>query len=105
MLLHNRGPSISDRLRPMLASDLEASARPISCVIVELPSRDEPKAANDARDARRRTGELGLFGGVRETEVPGWNLADLNVGDRLLQIDDARVGPLFAQFAGALDAG
>ena len=68
----------------------------MTCVIVELPIRkpggqlqswDEPKALNGAR---RRTGALRLFGGVRGTEVPGWSLVDLNVGDRLLQADNAR---------------
>ena len=71
----------------------------MTCVIVELPIRkpggqlqswDEPKALNDARDARRRTGAPRLFGGVRGTEVPGWSLVDLNIGDRLLQADNAR---------------
>lgn len=39
-LLHCHGVPLGDRLRPMLASDLEASRQPLACVIVELPIRE-----------------------------------------------------------------
>lgn len=39
-LLHCHGVPIGDRLRPMLAKDLDASPQPMACVIVELPIRE-----------------------------------------------------------------
>jgi threonine aldolase len=39
-LLHCHGVLLGDRLRPLLAKDLDASSQPLACVIVELPIRD-----------------------------------------------------------------
>jgi threonine aldolase len=39
-LLHCHGVPIGDRLRPMLASDLDANAQPMACLLVELPIRE-----------------------------------------------------------------
>ena len=39
-LMHCHGVPLGDRLRPMLAKDLEASAQPLACVLVELPIRE-----------------------------------------------------------------
>jgi threonine aldolase len=63
------------------------------------------EAVNDARDAIAVSERCWLFGGVRAAEVPGWSLVELTIGDRLLQADNARVVPLFAQLAEALRAG
>ena len=113
-LLHSHGVSIGERLRPMLASDLEASAQSMACVIVELPireavgqlpSRDKLEAVNDVREVVAAQARCWLFGDVRAAKVPGWSLVDLDVCDRLLQADNARVVPLFARFAEALGAG
>ena len=60
-LMHVHGVPLGDRLRPMLASDLAASAQPLACVLVELPIReaggqlptwDELQALQDAARAR-----------------------------------------------------
>lgn len=61
-------------------------------------------AVNDARDAIAASQRCWLFGGVRAAEVPGWSLVELNVGDRLLKADNARIIPLFAQLALALQS-
>jgi hypothetical protein len=34
---------------------------------------------------------------VRPTDVPSWSLVEIYVGDRMLAVDDARIGALFAQ--------
>jgi len=39
-LMGRHGVVVGDRLRPMLAQDLEASAQPMACVLVELPIRE-----------------------------------------------------------------
>ena len=39
-LLHCHAVLVGDRLRPMLAQDLNASPQPMACVIVELPMRE-----------------------------------------------------------------
>lgn len=39
-LLHLHGVPVGDRLRPMLATDLDAAAQPLACAIVELPIRE-----------------------------------------------------------------
>jgi len=57
---------------------------------------------DDARDAIAAQSRCWLFGGVRAAEVPGWSVAEITVGDRLLHAENARVVPLFAQLAGAL---
>lgn len=60
------------------------------------------EAVNDARDAIAAQARCWLFGGVRPAEVPGWSSVEITVGDRLLHADNARVVPLFAQLAQAL---
>ncbi|MEP7102146.1 MAG: beta-eliminating lyase-related protein [Burkholderiales bacterium] len=62
------------------------------------------ETVNDARDAIAAQSHCWLFGGVRPAEVPGWSLVEIYIGDRLLQADNARVVPLFAQFADTLRA-
>ena len=39
-LLHCQAVPLGDRLRPMVAADLEAAAQPLACAIVELPLRE-----------------------------------------------------------------
>ena len=39
-LMHCHGVPLGDRLRPMLAKDLDASAQALACVLVELPIRE-----------------------------------------------------------------
>ena len=39
-LMHLHAVPIGDRLRPMIAADLEAIAQPLACAIVELPIRE-----------------------------------------------------------------
>jgi threonine aldolase len=46
-----------------------------------------------------------LFDGVRAAAVPGWCVSELTVGDRLLQLDDAQLQPIFADFCKGLRAG
>jgi len=39
-LMHCQAVPLGDRLRPLLAIDLQASAQPLACVVVELPIRE-----------------------------------------------------------------
>jgi len=39
-LLHCHGVPVGDRLRPLLASDLDACRQPLACLLVELPIRE-----------------------------------------------------------------
>lgn len=57
---------------------------------------------NDARDAVAAQARCWLFGGARPADVPGWSVVEVTVGDRLLHAENARVIPLFARLAEAL---
>ncbi len=54
-------------------------------------------ALNDARDAFAEAEKCWLFGAARATEVPGWCVFELTVGDQLLKLDNATVLPWFQQ--------
>ena len=60
------------------------------------------EAVLQARDTLAEREGCWLFGHVRDTEVPGWSATEFYVGDRLLQVDDATVLPLFERFAALL---
>ena len=62
------------------------------------------EAVMQARDALAEEAGAWLFDKVRPTDVPGWSLVEIYVGDRLLAIDDAQVDALFARL-GELLAG
>ena len=51
-------------------------------------------AVMDARDAIAEADGCWLFNGFSPTEVPGWSVTELYVGDRLLDIDDEQLKPL-----------
>lgn len=53
------------------------------------------EAVAEARDRLAEDSGWWLFDGVRATEVPGWSVTEITVGDRLLAIDDT---PLMAAF-------
>ncbi len=53
------------------------------------------EALNAARDALAQEERCWLFGMARPTEVPGWSVVELTVGDQLLAIDDETVKGLF----------
>ena len=55
-----------------------------------------------ARDELAAATGCWLVDGVRPSEVPGWSVSELYVGDHLLQADNARVLPRFAQLCGAM---
>ena len=55
-----------------------------------------------ARDELAATQRCWLVDGVQPSEVPGWSVSELYVGDRLLQADNAHVLPLFAQLCEAM---
>ena len=55
-----------------------------------------------ARDELAATKRCWLVDGVQPSEVPGWSVSELYVGDQLLQADNARVLPLFAQLCEAM---
>ncbi|HSV48550.1 MAG TPA: beta-eliminating lyase-related protein, partial [Ramlibacter sp.] len=67
------------------------------------------EAVMNARDELAAQAGCWLVDGVRPTEVPGWSVTELTVGDRLLQIDNERVMPFFerlcARLGAALQAG
>jgi hypothetical protein len=52
-------------------------------------------ALNAQRDFIASTDGCGLFHGVRESDVPGWSLAEIYVGDGLLSLADEQVAPMF----------
>jgi len=54
-------------------------------------------AVLNARDELAVTTRCWLIDGVQPSTVPGWSVSELYVGDRLLQLDNARVLPLFAR--------
>lgn len=63
--------------------------------------------ADTAAQARDRLAdETGcwLFDGLRPTEVPGWCVTEITVGDRLLRVDDAALTPMVDRFCDALAA-
>ena len=63
-----------------------------------------PERVLDARDAvATRTG-CWLFERARPAEVPGWSVAELSFGDRLLAADNATVLAAFAELDAALRA-
>ena len=55
-----------------------------------------------ARDELAASARCWLIDGVQPSEVPGWSVSELYVGDRLLQADNTRVLPLFAQLCEAM---
>jgi hypothetical protein len=60
------------------------------------------EAVSQARDELAEESGCWLFDNVRRADVPGWSFTEIYVGDRLLQIDDARLGPLFVRLCKAL---
>lgn len=61
-----------------------------------------PEAIADARDALARETGCWLVNGAQATDVPGWSMTELYVGDSLLGADNDRVVPLFAQLCDRL---
>ena len=61
-----------------------------------------PEAVAEARDELARTTGCWLVNGAQPTEVPGWSMTELYVGDSLLRADNDRVIPLFARLCEAL---
>jgi threonine aldolase len=59
-------------------------------------------AVMQARDALAEETGGWLFDNVRNVDVPGRSVTEIYVGDRLLAIDDARLGTLFERFAALL---
>ena len=53
------------------------------------------EAAMQARDALAEEAGCWLFDNVRPVDVPGRSVTEIYVGDRLLAIEDARIGALF----------
>ena len=52
-------------------------------------------ALTQARDALAQAEQCWLCGAAGPTEVPGWSVVELTVGDHLLGVDNARILPLF----------
>ena len=59
----------------------------------------EPEALLDRRDAIAKDSGIWLLNRMRPADVPGWSYTELYVGDRLLDINNATLIPLFAQLA------
>ena len=60
------------------------------------------EAVLQARDALAEESGCWLFDNVRPTDVPGWSVTEIYVGDRLLKVDDARVVALFERLCAML---
>ena len=60
------------------------------------------EAMADARDRIAAEDRCWLVGGLRAAEVPGWCMAEIYVGDRLLQADPDRVRRNFARLQAIL---
>jgi hypothetical protein len=52
-------------------------------------------AVMQARDALAEEAGCWLFDTVRPVDVPGRGVTEIDVGDRLLMLEDARIGALF----------
>ncbi len=65
------------------------------CNMFHLHIERDAASLNAARDAIAQGEKCWLFGMARATEVPGWSVVELTVGDQLLGIDDATVRRLF----------
>lgn len=63
-----------------------------------------PDELADARDAIARETGCWLVNGAQATDVPGWSVTELYVGDSLLGAADDRIVPLFAQLCDRLAA-
>jgi threonine aldolase len=59
-------------------------------------------AVLQARDALAEESGSWLFDNVRAVDVPGRSVTEIYVGDRLLAIDDARIGALFERLGALL---
>lgn len=58
----------------------------------------------EVRDEMAERHGCWLVDGVQPAQVPGWSVGELYVGDRLLQLDNDRVLPLFAQLCASFTA-
>jgi len=63
-----------------------------------------PEALADARDEIAKATRCWLVNGAQPTDVPGWSMSELYVGDSLLGAGNDRVVPLFAQLCERLEA-
>ena len=61
-------------------------------------------AVMQARDVLAEDAGAWLFDNVRNVDVPGRSVTEIYVGDRLLAVDDARVGALFEALCALLPA-
>jgi threonine aldolase len=59
-------------------------------------------AVAQARDALAQERGCWLFDNVRSADVPGWSVTEIYIGDRLLQVDDAQLMPLFDRLCALL---
>ena len=60
-------------------------------------------AVMQARDALAEEAGGWLFNNVRNVDVPGRSVTEIYVGDRLLAVDDARVGALFDRLCALIE--
>ena len=99
--------------RRTLALAAELARRPLLRVNPPVPQANmlhlhvaaPADAVAQARDALAEEHGCWLFDNVRSTEVPGWSVTEIYVGDRLLRVDDARLMPLFDRLCCLLQAG
>lgn len=62
----------------------------------------QAEAVAAARDQIAEETGAWLFDSVRSAEVPGWSFTEIYVGDRMLQVDDGQLTPLFDRLCQAL---
>ncbi|MEO8154466.1 MAG: beta-eliminating lyase-related protein [Rhizobacter sp.] len=62
------------------------------------------EAVSQARDVVAEESGCWLFDNARATDVPGWSLAEIYVGDRLLQTDDATLVLRFDRLCALMQA-
>jgi threonine aldolase len=93
--LHERTLAFASTLRrqPRLRVNPEVPHANLLHLHFDAPA----EAVMQARDALAEEAGCWLFDKVRPTDVPGWSVVEIYVGDRMLAVDDARIGALFAQ--------
>ena len=88
------------RRHPRLRVNPEVPQANLLHVHVDAPA----ESVMQARDALAEEAGCWLFDKARPTDVPGWSLTEIYVGDRLLAVADEQVESLFARLGELLDA-
>ena len=100
--LYRRTLAFADALRrlPRLRVDPPVPQANLLHLHVDAPA----EAVLQARDALAEEAGCWLFDNVRPTDVPGWSVTEIYIGDRLLALDDARIGAAFERLVASLPA-